>query len=132
MPEGAFDNGLPLALLPALLPALDSEPAPLSQVEYGYLRVRGVLSSIGLDTKHVYMDHRDDVNKHSSICLPISTYTKHSNDNPDGRRCLVGLILEPSSEFKNEYRRVGAFHTYSEYVVIGMFIMKLRDRTLYV
>ena len=94
----------------------DSTRWSMGQIEYGCILVRGYLTKIVMNDRHVFLDHVGNDYNHASICLPIATYIRSSDENKLGVTCLVGLLLEPTGECHDEYRRVGSFHIEWEFV----------------
>lgn len=113
---------------------VNSQPWSLGQIEYGSLRVRGVLINVqhcewrgngyqivlteeldeeaGSPYGDYYPDVIPETLSKNLICLPILRYPltgPNGAENEIGFDVAVGLVLSPTGEFANEYQRQGKF-----------------------
>ena len=76
-----------------------------------------------LSDPHCYVDFfpdtiikRDGFQAHDVACLPILLYRNRmpEEENILNASFMAGLVMEPTGEFRDEYRRIGVFRTAEE------------------
>lgn len=113
---------------------VDGKPWSFGQIEYGYLRVRGAMRAAkrcdchGQRYKLLLIDQLDDdfatneceyypdstpqALSENPMCLPVAhlrSGTSAGGDENEQRDFVAGLVIEPTGNYRDEYRRLGYF-----------------------